>query len=866
MKRMGLPVPPGFTLTTDLCTEYYRLHKQFPESYPDLLKQGIRAIEQETGAAFGSTEKPLLLSVRSGARVSMPGMMDTILNLGLNEQTTAALAKQSGDERFALDCHRRFVQMFGNVVLGIPHHLFEDQLDRVRDQQGVLEDKELTPASLRSVLAAYMAIVQDATGSPFPADVWTQLDLAIKAVFDSWQAPRAVTYRRLHDFPEDWGTAVNVQAMVFGNLGDDSATGVAFTRDPSTGANIFYGEYLENAQGEDVVAGIRTPHLLSLRQVEDNNASEDEAAMVLETRNPALYRQLMDLRTTLEQHYQDMQDIEFTVQSGKLYVLQTRSGKRTSRAAVAIAVAMVEEGICTVEQALLTIDPAQLDQLLHPILDPTVQLDVIGEGLPASPGAASGIIVTSADEAEMLEQQGKAVILFRPETSPEDIHGMHAARGIVTARGGMTSHAAVVARGMGRACICGMKNLQVDTESGRVIIGKTVLEAGELVTIDGSQGMLMRGEIPTIIPDLGGHFTTIMAWADQHRTVRLRANAETETDLKVANQFEAEGIGLARTEHMFFQADRINVVRKMILADSDAARASALAILLPHQQQDFETIFRHMEGLPVTVRLLDPPLHEFLPRGAAIAEIAPALDMTVPALTAAIDDLHEVNPMLGHRGCRLLLSYPAIVRMQVEAILRAMAVVHGELGTMPQVEIMIPLVADVEEFKQLQSVIAEVSQDIEGQLGMTLPHLVGTMIELPRAALTAAAIAQHAEFFSFGTNDLTQTTWGISRDDGARFLSQYVSRRLLSSDPFVTLDTEGVGRLIVWAVEAGRQTRADLKIGICGEHGGDPASVAFCVGQGLDYVSCSPYRLPIARLSAAQAAIRSKNPVATSPE
>ena len=855
MIRMGLPVPPGFTFTTELCREYYRNNKHLPENFTDMLKTGVATIEEHTGHGFGSAELPLLVSVRSGARVSMPGMMDTILNLGMNDTTADALAKLSGDLRFALDCHRRFIQMFGNVVQNIPLGKFEDLLDDQRMEQGCEEDKDLSPDSLRKLIEAYRAVVLHHTGAAFPEDVWQQLALAVQAVFDSWHAPRAITYRKLHNYPEDWGTAVNVQAMVFGNLGDDSATGVAFTRDPSTGENLVYGEYLENAQGEDVVAGIRTPHPISLAQSRNmlGGGSEDED-VVMEKRHPKLYEDLRALMTQLETHYRDMQDIEFTVQSGKLYILQTRSGKRTARAAVNIAVDMVKAGMCGKLEALRTIQPSSLDQLLHPVLDPTVAKEVIGTGLPASPGAASGKVVFGADEAVQLAQAGEDVILMRPETSPEDIHGMHAARGIVTARGGMTSHAAVVARGMGRACICGMRELTFDAAKGCAYVRDRQVNVGDLVTIDGGTGELILGAVPTVLPELEGAFSTIMEWADELRTIRVRANAETEGDLRIANMFGAEGIGLARTEHMFFQAERISAVRRMILSESMEGRRLALEELLPYQRGDFATIFRSMAGLPVTVRLLDPPLHEFLPRDpAAIADLAASLEVSSDSLRRTIENLEEVNPMLGHRGCRLLLTYPEIARMQVTAIFGAMADVRGEGLALPQCEIMIPLVADVEELRRLRVLIAGVAVEAEQVHGMALPYQLGTMIELPRAALTADKIAAEAEFFSFGTNDLTQTTWGISRDDANKVLGYYTSTRILAADPFVTLDVEGVGALIRMAFAAGRAARPELKVGICGEHGGDPASVAFCVELGLDYVSCSPYRIPIARLAAAQA-------------
>jgi pyruvate,orthophosphate dikinase len=779
----------------------------------------------------------------------MPGMMDTVLNLGLNDDTVAGLAKKSGNERFAYDSYRRFIQMYGDVVLEVPHHEFEDILEQHKRDQGVTQDTELTAETLKDVVRDYKALVQKELKKPFPMDVHEQLWGAVGAVFASWLTPRAVTYRNIHTIPESWGTAVNVQCMVFGNMGDDCATGVAFTRDPSTGENYFYGEYLVNAQGEDVVAGIRTPQSLTVKGKE----KEQSTLPAMEEVMPAVFKQLCDVRVTLEGHYRDMQDIEFTVQSSKLYMLQTRSGKRTTAAALKIAVDMVNEELISKEEGLLRIEPQAIDQLLHPTLDPMAHKRVLAKGLPASPGAASGEVVFNSDEAEIKAKDGKAVILCRRETSPEDIHGMHAAKGILTSRGGMTSHAAVVARGMGRACVAGAGAIAMDYERGIMIIGDVTVRAGEMVTIDGSTGEVMLGVVPTIQPKLSDDFDAVMAWADEVRTMGVRANAETPKDAKTAHGFGAEGIGLCRTEHMFFEPSRIQHVREMIFANNEGDRRIALTKLLPEQRSDFVQLFKIMEGLPVTIRLLDPPLHEFLPQtDADVAEFAKLAKLDPEKVYRRLAELHESNPMLGHRGCRLGVTYPEIYEMQVRAIIEAAI----EVSVTP--EIMIPLVATQAEFKLMKAVADKTAAAVFAEKGKKVEYLVGTMIELPRAALIADKIAEDAAFFSFGTNDLTQTTLGLSRDDAAHFLPDYIRHGIFARDPFATLDTEGVGQLINIGVERGRRTNVGLKIGICGEHGGDPASIAFCQSVGLNYVSCSPYRVPIARLAAAQAAIRLK--------
>ncbi|MGC1270221.1 MAG: pyruvate, phosphate dikinase [Croceibacterium sp.] len=853
MASIGLPVPPGFTITTEECIRYLAEGANFPESLRAEVAQALVHIEQAVGKKFGDAADPLLVSVRSGARVSMPGMMDTVLNLGLNDATVEGLAATSGDDRFAWDSYRRFIQMYSDVVLGVDHGLFEEALDVAKEDNGYYADTELTADDWRALVAQYKAIVAEERGEPFPQDVTVQLWGAIAAVFDSWDSDRAKVYRRLNDIPGDWGTAVNVQAMVFGNMGDTSATGVAFTRDPATGERAYYGEWLVNAQGEDVVAGIRTPQYLTkvAREAAGARLPSMEEAM------PAAYGELARVFDLLELHYRDMQDIEFTVQQGKLWMLQTRSGKRTAKAALKMAVDMVGEGLISEETAVLRVDPMALDQLLHPTLDPDAVRDVLAKGLPASPGAASGKVVLDADTAEGWAAKGEKVILVRVETSPEDIHGMHAAQGVLTARGGMTSHAAVVARGMGRPCVSGASAVSINLAARTLVIGSRELAEGDLVTLDGSTGEVMAGLVPTIEPELAGDFGVLMEWADRHRRMKVRTNAETPADCRMARQFGAEGIGLCRTEHMFFDAGRISAVRQMILAENEAGRRAALAKLLPEQRADFTEIFTTMAGLPCTIRLLDPPLQEFLPQGdAEFSDLADVLGLPVERLKRRAEELHEFNPMLGHRGCRLGITYPEIYEMQARAIFEAACDVVAASGEAVVPEVMIPLVGTRKELAILKVLVEATAAKVFAEKGRTLDYMVGTMIELPRAALMAGEIAEEAAFFSFGTNDLTQTTLGVSRDDSARFLSVYVEKGIYARDPFVSLDVEGVGQLIELAVERGRTTRPDIKLGICGEHGGDPASIAFCETAGLDYVSASPYRVPIARLAAAQAALR----------
>ena len=852
MSALGLPVPPGFTITTEVCTAYTDHDKRYPDDLAAQVDRALARMEREVGAKFGDPENPLLVSVRSGARVSMPGMMDTVLNLGLNDKTVAGLARHSGDARFAYDSYRRFIQMFGDVVMGVDHHHFEEILELHKEDLGVSLDTELSAEAWQKVIADYKKKVEQETGERFPQDPKQQAWAAVGAVFGSWMNQRAITYRKLHGYPSDWGTAVNIQAMVFGNMGEDCATGVAFTRDPSTGENSFYGEYLVNAQGEDVVAGIRTPQHLTLAG-KAANASDLPA---MEEVMPEVFGQLMAVRARLEQHYREMQDIEFTVQRGKLYMLQTRGGKRTASAAIKIAVDMVAEGLITEAEAVGRIEPSSLDQLLHPTLDPAAERRVIARGLPASPGAASGRILFTANKAETAAASGAKVILCRIETSPEDIHGMHAARGILTTRGGMTSHAAVVARGMGRPCVAGAGELRIDLKLGVMRVRDVSLEEGDLITIDGATGEVMLGEVPTVQPELSGDFGRLMVWADRIRTMKVRANADTPLDARNALKFGAEGIGLCRTEHMFFEAERILAVREMILANTESGRRKALAKILPMQRQDFVEIFQIMKGLPITIRLLDPPLNEFLPRGEAeLAEVAKAAGAPLDELRARAIKLDEANPMLGHRGCRLGITYPEIYEMQARAIFEAAAEVAKAGGGPVEPEVMIPLVAMREELEILKDLVDKVAGEVMAASGVELGYLVGTMIELPRAALRAAEIAKAAEFFSFGTNDLTQTTFGLSRDDAAGFLGVYEQRGILPQDPFISIDVDGVGELVRIAVARGRATRPDIKLGICGEHGGDPDSIRFCQGAGLDYVSCSPYRVPIARLAAAQAAL-----------
>src|SRR5262245_183908 len=858
MANLGLPVPPGFTITTEVCNAYYANGNAMPANLEREVKAALAAIGTAVGATFGDPKAPLLVSVRSGARASMPGMMDTILNLGLNDATVAGLAARSGSERFAYDSYRRFIQMFANVVLEVDHGVFEDILDNHKNLNGYQLDTDLGAADWREVIEAYQRAVEKETGKPFPQATDEQLWGAIGAVFGSWHNTRAKTYRRLNGIPDGWGTAVNVQAMVFGNLGDTSATGVAFTRNPSTGAHELYGEFLLNAQGEDVVAGIRTPQPLT----EAARQEAGEKLPSLETLLPDTFKQLIGVLAKLEGRYRDMQDVEFTVQDGKLWMLQTRAGKRTTKAALKIAVDLVAEGLIDEEEAVMRIEANALDQLLHPTIDPTAEKKIIAKGLPASPGAAAGEIVFDADEAEALKTQGREVILVRIETSPEDIHGMHAAAGILTTRGGMTSHAAVVARGMGRPCVCGAGGLRVDYRAGTITAGEVTLRKGDIITIDGGKGEVLAGRVKMRQPELSGDFAKVMAWADRARALSVRANADTPRDAKQAVAFGAEGIGLCRTEHMFFEESRMLAMREMICADDEAGRRRALAKILPVQRADFEALFEIMAGLPVTIRLLDPPLHEFLPHEAKEAEaVARELGMPVEKLSRRVAELHEFNPMLGFRGCRLAVRYPEITETQARAIFEAAINAGRKTGKPVVPEVMIPLIAYRSEFAVLRHVIVKTANAVRAETGADLEFQIGTMIELPRAALRAAEIAEGAEgaeFFSFGTNDLTQTCLGLSRDDAAPILANYAERAIFEVDPFVSIDREGVGELVAIGTERGRAVRPDLKIGICGEHGGDPASITFCHATKLDYVSCSPFRVPVARLAAAQAAIGQK--------
>ena len=855
MSNLGLPVPPGFTISTEVCTYFYDHGQTYPADLTAAVDAALAHVGTLTGKKFGDSQEPLLVSVRSGARASMPGMMDTVLNLGLNDVTVAALARNSGDARFAWDSYRRFIQMYSDVVLGVDHHHFEDILETLKDRKGFSLDTDLSAEDWQRVVADYQSVVQQELGRPFPQDVTEQLWGAIGAVFGSWMNARANKYRELHGIPASWGTAVNVQAMVFGNLGETSATGVAFTRNPSTGAKELYGEFLINAQGEDVVAGIRTPQDIS--EAARIAAGSDRPS--LERVMPEAYAEFIRICALLEKHYRDIQDVEFTIERGKLWMLQTRNGKRTAKAALRIAVELAAEGVLTQEEAIGRIEPSSLDQLLHPTIDPKAERRVIVSGLPASPGAASGEIVLDSEEAEAAKADGRKVILVRIETSPEDIHGMHAAEGILTTRGGMTSHAAVVARGMGKPCVSGAGLLRVDYAKGTVTAGGVTLKRGDRITIDGSTGQVILGEVNMLEPELSGEFATLMGWADGVRRMKVRTNAETPLDAKTARHFGAEGIGLCRTEHMFFEGERIVAVREMILADDTQGRRAALAKLLPMQRQDFVELFTIMHGLPVTIRLLDPPLHEFLPHSdAELAEVAAAMGADPDRLRARALELHEFNPMLGFRGCRLAVAYPEIAEMQARAIFEAAVEAARVSGKAVTPEIMVPLVMTKAELDHVKARIVAMAKAVEAETGTTLHYQIGTMIELPRAALRAGEIAESAEFFSFGTNDLTQTTLGISRDDAASFLGIYTAGGILPSDPFVTLDQEGVGELVMMAAERGRKTRPDLKLGICGEHGGDPASIAFCERARLDYVSCSPYRVPIARLAAAQAAIGAK--------
>ncbi len=857
MSRLGLPVPPGFTIATSVCAEYGRLGGKLPRRVRADVVTALARVERAMGRRLGDRQAPLLVSVRSGARASMPGMMDTVLNLGLNEGTVEGLAA-SADERFAFDSYRRFIQMYAEVVLGVPHDRFEHRLDALKRARGALLDTDLDGAALRGLVREYHELVEEHIGSPFPQDPAAQLWGAIGAVFGSWGNERAMTYRRLNDISDSWGTAVNVQAMVFGNMGDDCATGVAFTRDPSTGQRIFYGEYLKNAQGEDVVAGIRTPQPIN----RESRTPDTVQLPTLEDEMPGPYKQLVRIYKKLERHYRDMQDIEFTIQNGELWMLQTRTGKRTTAAAVKIAVDMARERLISREEAVLRVDASSLDQLLHPTLDPDAPRDVFARGLPASPGAAVGNVVFSASDAEAHAKAGEKVVLVRIETSPDDIHGMHSAEGILTARGGMTSHAAVVARGMGKCCVAGCGALDIDYAAGTMRVGDRIVREGEEITIDGSTGEVMVGAVATILPKLGGAFDDLMKWADRFRKLRVRTNADSPADAQRGREFGAEGIGLCRTEHMFFEPDRILAVRRMILAGSAGEREKALDELLPMQRGDFTGIFRAMEGLPVTIRLLDPPLHEFLPHTPEdVAEVAASLGVVPARLRAALDGLREFNPMLGHRGCRLGITYPEIYRMQVRAITEAACDVAAE-GLSVKPEIMVPLVAHPRELQRLRADAEEVIEQVLKARGNSrsarVKPVIGTMIEVPRAALTADVIAESAEFFSFGTNDLTQMGYALSRDDAGKFLPDYIEGGILDKDPFVTIDVEGIGQLIEIAAAKGRATRPDLKLGICGEHGGDPESVGFCARVGLDYVSCSPYRVPLARLAAAQAAIQQR--------
>ncbi|MEH0076267.1 pyruvate, phosphate dikinase [Pannonibacter sp. Pt2] len=853
MSNLGLPVPPGFTITTEVCAWYYDKGKTYPDDLAQQVELALAAAGELTGRRFGDAQNPLLVSVRSGARVSMPGMMDTVLNLGLNDVTVEAIGRAAGDRRFAYDSYRRFIQMYGDVVMGLDHHAFEEILDEVKDEAGHSLDTDLSTEELISIVERYKALVEEELERPFPQDPMDQLWGAIGAVFESWMTARAQTYRRLHDIPADWGTAVNVQAMVFGNMGETSATGVAFTRNPSTGEKALYGEFLVNAQGEDVVAGIRTPQDIT----EKARLEAGSERPSLEVLMPEAFAEFQTICDRLEAHYRDMQDLEFTIERGKLWMLQTRSGKRTAKAALKIAVDMADEGLLSHEEAVLRVEPQALDQLLHPTIDPAAKRDILVTGLPASPGAACGAIVFTSEEAEEAKAAGRKVILVRVETSPEDIHGMHAAEGILTSRGGMTSHAAVVARGMGKPCVSGAGALRIDYRNGTLSAGGRSLAKGDVITIDGASGQVLVGEVAMLQPALSGDFATLMSWADEVRRMKVRTNAETPADARAARQFGAEGIGLCRTEHMFFDGDRIVAVREMILASGEEGRRAALGKLLPMQRDDFVQLFEIMHGLPVTIRLLDPPLHEFLPKSdEEIAEVAAAMGIDADKLRERALDLEEFNPMLGHRGCRLLVSYPEIAEMQARAIFEA-AVMAGKSTGAPVVpEIMVPLVGLKAELDLVRGRIDAMAEAVAKETGVAVSYQVGTMVELPRAALRAGDIAATAEFFSFGTNDLTQTTFGISRDDAASFLGTYQLKGIIEQDPFVSIDRDGVGELISIAADRGRAVRPDIKLGICGEHGGDPASIAFCESVGLDYVSCSPFRVPIARLAAAQAHLR----------
>jgi pyruvate,orthophosphate dikinase len=853
MGRLGLPVPPGFIISTEVCDLFYKNKKKLPSQLIKKINVELKNIEKLTGKKFGDLKNPLLVSVRSGARISMPGMMDTILNLGLNDKTVKALGNKTSNERFAKDSYRRFIQMYSNVVLNIEGHLFEDMIDNQKLNKGVLLDTELDEEDWDELIVRFKDIVKKKTKKDFPQNVQDQLIGAISAVFLSWESQRAKTYRKLNQIPDHWGTAVNVQSMVFGNMGNDCSTGVVFTRNPSTGDKNFFGEYLINAQGEDVVAGTRTPQHITVRAKKASGAKE----LSMEETMPNVYRDLKNTLFKLEKHYKDMQDVEFTVENKKLWILQTRSGKRTAEAAIKIAVDMTKEKLISKKEALLRIDPNSLDTLLHPTLDKTVEKKIIAKGLPASPGAASGKVVFTAEEAERLNGMMQNTILVRVETSPEDIHGMHAAKGILTARGGMTSHAAVVARGMGRPCVSGSSEITIDYKAKQFKVGNVIVKEGETITIDGTSGEVILGTVPTVQPKISGYFSTVMSWSDQFRKLNIRTNAETEKDSKVAREFGAEGIGLCRTEHMFFDQERILSVREMILSKSKEDRNKALAKLLPHQKNDFKKIFKIMNGLPVTIRLLDPPLHEFLPKtDKEIEEVANSLGMDHKEIKDRTEELHEQNPMLGHRGCRLGISFPEIYEMQCEAIFEALVECKREKTKSAIAEIMIPLISTDIELKILRALVDRTAKKIEAKHKTKLDYIIGTMIELPRAALQASEISKFADFFSFGTNDLTQTTFGISRDDSGKFLNDYINNKIFEVDPFVSLDQNGVGELIKIASSKGRQNNKNLKLGICGEHGGDPKSIEFCSKVGLNYVSCSPFRVPIARLTAAQAEIK----------
>ena len=853
MNNIGIPVPPGLTITTEVCNYYYDNNQEYPKELDDQLNVALKNIEKITGMLFGDPKRPLLLSVRSGARASMPGMMDTVLNLGLNDDTVEGLATESGDERFAYDSYRRFIQMYGDVVLEIDSLEFEEIIENQKEIDHITLDTEVTAQSWKVICKKFKDLVKEKTGNVFPQEPVKQLWGAISAVFNSWMNQRAITYRKLNDIPQSWGTAVNVQAMVFGNMGEDCCTGVAFTRNPSTGENSYYGEYLINAQGEDVVAGIRTPQNLTIKEKEEQNSD----ALSMEESIPQIYQELVSIFEKLEAHYLDMQDIEFTVQKNKLWILQTRSGKRTTTAAVKIAVEMQKKGLISKEIAVSRIDALGLDQLLHPTLDPKAEKLIIARGLPASPGAASGKVVFNSEEAVEMSKNGEEVILVRMETSPEDIHGMHAAKGILTSRGGMTSHAAVVARGMGRACVAGAGDILIDHENNMFSVRDLTVHSGEVITIDGSLGEVIKGDVPTIMPELSKDFSELMEWADQIRSLKIRSNAETPIDVKTALEFGAEGIGLCRTEHMFFDNERILAVREMIFSDSEKDRRKALEKIFPMQKNDFVEIFKLMKELPVTIRLLDPPLHEFLPKEEEeLKELANMLNKDMSYVRSRSLQLEEQNPMLGHRGCRLGVTFPEIYEMQVKSIFESSIEVSKSLNIEIKPEIMIPLIISEKEFIYFKKLVENTAMNIKEKYGDTPKYLLGTMVELPRAALNAESIASHADFFSFGTNDLTQTTLGISRDDCAKFLPDYIENNILDNDPFISIDESGVGKLVSNAVKDGLKTNKEIKLGICGEHGGDPKSIDFFHNIGLDYVSCSPYRVPIARLAAAQARIK----------